>query len=421
MKTVALIWLSFLTLRLAAQDKAYAKSVIATLCSEEMAGRGYVNDGDKKAATFISSEFKKAGLQSFGPDYFQSFGFPVNTFPGQVDVMFDETQLMPGEDFIVSPGCSNVNGVFPLIWIDSALVDNTAEFEKVEKQFLRNTFLVIDGLKEAKCIHTDRVQKILSNQVKARGLVFANQEKLTWSVATEWDAFPKLYVMKGQIKRYQLKMTIKVLAEIKTHGTQNVIGYIKGSTYPDSFIVLTAHYDHLGKMGNWALFPGANDNASGTAMMLDMAKYFSKNKPAYSIVFMAFAGEEAGLFGSYYYTEHPLFSLKDISMLINLDLMGTGDKGMTVVNATVFPQEFQQLQVINITNGYLDDVKSRGKAKNSDHYYFTEKGVKSFFFYLMGDYHFYHDVFDTAEALPLSKYDQAFSLIRDFITELQHK
>jgi Zn-dependent M28 family amino/carboxypeptidase len=193
-----------------------------------------------------------------------------------------------------------------------------------------------------------------------------------------------------------------------------VIGYIKGSQYPDSFIVFSAHYDHLGMMGKWALFPGANDNASGVAMMLDIMHHYAKSKPKYSIAFMAFSGEEVGLFGSYYYTQHPLFDLRQISMLINLDLMGTGDKGMTVVNATLFPKEFQDIQVINLTKDYLPTVNPRGKAQNSDHYFFSENGVKAFYFYLMGEYHYYHDVYDLPEVLTLSKYNEAFKLIVDF-------
>src|SRR5690606_25921598 len=116
------------------------------------------------------------------------------------------------------------------------------------------------------------------------------------------------------------KITVEIQPEYRSHNARNVIGYIKGTAFPDSFIVFSAHYDHLGMMGKQALFPGANDNASGVAMMLDIMHHYKKNPPAYSVCFMAFAGEEAGLLGSYYYTEKPLFPLGQIAMLINLDL-----------------------------------------------------------------------------------------------------
>jgi len=181
--------------------------------------------------------------------------------------------------------------------------------------------------------------------------------------------------------------------------------------------VLTAHYDHLGKMGK-ALFPGANDNASGIAMMLDMATFFSKNPCKYSIAFIAFAGEEAGLIGSKAYTDNPWseIPLSKMKFLVNLDLMGSGEKGMAVVNATIFPEYFNKLKLANETNHYLSGFKSRGKAANSDHYWFTERGVKGFFFYLMGDYNHYHDILDNRENLKLGPYyDKSFRLIRDFI------
>lgn len=400
-----------------AQNIEYAKGIIKELCSEQYYGRGYVNEGNKKAADFIKKEFQSSSLNFFAKDYFQELAFQVNTFPYNVTVKLDDKELYPGEDYIVDAACPPVTGVYDIFVIDSSTVDNPVEFNDFLKRNLRTTFLVVDKLKGKKFLKQDIADQLLKNGYKARGLLFSEQEKLTWSTATEWKNFPIIYFTKGTLKREHQKISVIVESDLSPHNTQNVIGYIKGTQYPDSFIVFSAHYDHLGMMGKWAMFPGANDNASGVAMMLDIMKYYTKNKPKYSIAFMAFAAEEVGLFGSYFYTEHPLFPLKNISMLMNLDLMGTGDKGMTVVNATLFPKEFQDLQLINITKNYLPTVNSRGKAQNSDHYYFTENGVKAFYFYLMGEYHFYHDVYDLPEVLTMSKYTEAFNLIVDFTNE----
>ena len=195
---------------------------------------------------------------------------------------------------------------------------------------------------------------------------------------------------------------------------------VKGITNPDSFIVFSAHYDHLGRMGRGTYFPGANDNASGVSMLLNLAKHYSLeiNKPKYSMVFIAFAGEEAGLAGSKYFIEHPLVDLKKIRFLINLDLVGTGDEGMMVVNATEHKREFEQLKKINEDRQYLTHIGERGKSKNSDHYYFSENGVPAFFFYTMGGIQAYHDIYDKAETLPLTKYKEVFRLIRDFADSL---
>jgi hypothetical protein len=334
-------------------------------------------------------------------------------------VQVEDDILIPGEDFILSPGCPLVTGNFELVFADSATVDDPALLTAFEKSAFYKSFIVISGLKDAKVKNREKADAILQNKYKARGIIYNNLDKLTWGVATGWDKYPMLYVKKGNIKGFHHRIILDIQPELHSYNGANVIGYFKGSTYPDSFLVFSAHYDHLGMMGKTATFPGGNDNASGVAMMLDLVQYYKKNPPAYSICFMAFTGEEAGLFGSYYYTENPLFPLKQISLLLNLDLMGTGDKGMTVVNATLFPNEFRELQLINMTNDYLPVVNSRGKAQNSDHYYFSENGVKAFFFYLMGEYHAYHDINDTAEAVTFSRYKQAFELIRDFANGYQ--
>ncbi len=148
-----------------------------------------------------------------------------------------------------------------------------------------------------------------------------------------------------------------------------------------------------------------------------MCDYLYKNAPSYSVLFIAFGGEEAGLVGSKFYTENPnnYVSLDNMVFLINVDLMGSGQEGIMAVNGRVFTKQYQKLTSINSTNGYLTEVKARGEAANSDHYYFTKKGVPSFFFYLMGPYQHYHDIEDNANNLVLSNYyDKAFLLIRDF-------
>jgi Zn-dependent M28 family amino/carboxypeptidase len=171
-------------------------------------------------------------------------------------------------------------------------------------------------------------------------------------------------------------------------------------------------------MGKDTYFPGANDNASGISLLLNLAHYYASHPAKYSIGFICFAGEEAGLLGSKYYTENPLVPLKNIRFLINTDLAGTGDEGITVVNATEFPREFAYMNAINDEDKLLIKIYPRGKAANSDHYFFTEKGVPAFFFYTMGGIKAYHDVFDKAETLPLNEHEDLFKLIVQFNQKL---
>jgi Zn-dependent M28 family amino/carboxypeptidase len=174
-------------------------------------------------------------------------------------------------------------------------------------------------------------------------------------------------------------------------------------------------------MGNKTYFPGANDNASGISFLLSLAKYYAANPQPYTMAFICFAGEEAGLLGSKYFTEYPLLALQKIRFLINVDMVGTGETGITVVNATIHQKEFSLLNQLNDKNKYLKKINSRGKAANSDHYFFTEKDVPAFFIYTTGGISAYHDIYDRSKTLPLTEYQDLFKLFVDFNAALMNK
>jgi aminopeptidase YwaD len=252
----------------------------------------------------------------------------------------------------------------------------------------------------------------------AKGIIRLSDTKLTWTVAKEQAPIAQLIVAKDAWVSGAKSIEVNIKAEFeKKHKTQNVLAYVEGSEEPDKFLVVTAHYDHLGKMGKDVVFRGANDNASGVTMLLNLAKHYAKpeNQPKYSIVFIAFAGEEAGLLGSMYYVQNPVFPLEDIEFLINLDILGTGGEGITVVNGAVHTKEFEMLSKINSDRDYLVKVKKRGKAAISDHYPFSESGVPCFYIYTMGGIQAYHDVYDVPETLPLTEFEDIFRLLTDFV------
>jgi len=187
-------------------------------------------------------------------------------------------------------------------------------------------------------------------------------------------------------------------------------------------VLITAHYDHLGRMGKKVFFPGAHDNASGTAMITDLARYFADNPPEISVLFIAFSAEETGLEGSYYYSENPVVPLENTLFSLNLDIIGSGSTGIKVVNGKVLPDYFNILKRINTQNNYVKKVGKRGEAANSDHYHLYRMGVSAFFIYTTGDeYTEYHTVNDKAEGLPLTAYDGLFRLVSDFILEFPLK
>jgi Zn-dependent M28 family amino/carboxypeptidase len=204
----------------------------------------------------------------------------------------------------------------------------------------------------------------------------------------------------------------------ENYGTRNIIGYIPGST--EQFIVFTAHYDMLGSFGQGNYFPGASDNGSGTAMVLDLARHFSKGKkPYYSVAFMLFSGEEAGLMGSTHYVNHPLFPLEKIKLVVNLDMVGTGQQGVILFNAPQRPLEAALVQKINEEKQYMIEVEERPAKPNSDHWPFHEKGIPAIFFLTKGRSGGGHNIFDTPDKLPLYGYENLFKLVLDLTGELQ--
>ena len=401
------------------QNEEYFKHTIKILSANDKHGRGYVKHGDKKASKFIEKEFEKFGLKKLSSSFIQSFNLDVNTFPGKAFVEIDHKKLIPGKDFIIAPGSSSCKGNYELCRLNKALLDDSLQFEKFKSINFSDKFIVIDNQGMSSPEEKKALRSLSSNPFNARGIIFLTDEKLTWSVSQKLVNYLVLEINRSvfndSVKNIKLNIENKFIRKYKT---QNIIGYIPGSLNPDSFIVFSAHYDHLGQMGKETIFPGANDNASGTAMILDLANHYSKHRPKYSVVFMAFAAEEAGLVGSEYYTLNPLFPLEKIKFLINLDLMGYGEDGITVVNGSVFEKEFELLSKISSENGLLTSVNKRGKAANSDHYHFSEKGIKAFFIYTLGNSKAYHDIYDTPDQLKHPKYKEIFNLLIQFAEKL---
>ena len=219
----------------------------------------------------------------------------------------------------------------------------------------------------------------------------------------------------ANLNTIELNIESKVLTK---YINKNICAFIPGTTINDTVMVFSAHYDHLGGMGKATFFPGANDNASGVSVVLNLVKYYQKNPPKYKTVFIFFAGEEAGLLGSHYFVQSKVLDLSKIKFLINLDLLGTGDDGIMVVNGYTFEKQFKLLESINTEKNLVKEIKKRGKASNSDHYWFSEAGVPCFFIYTLGGTTSYHDIYDVANKLPLTDYVDVFKLITEFAGKL---
>jgi len=416
MKKFILLLLISLTINFYSQSKQ-AIEIINELCSDELCGRGYVNNGHLKAARFIRDNFKDLGLKQYKKgNYLQSFNINVNTFPYDLHIILDSIEINEGIDYHLSPISGSAKGNFDLIYLKTLDISDFLNFRNKEN-LLANKIVVISA---DSVNNTDSISFFNNLKYELAAtycpVIWLTEKKLTWSVGAQELQYPIIELNSSTLNNAkQISLDIKNVYRDNLV-CNNLIGFINGKKENKS-IVISAHYDHLGMMGK-AMFKGANDNASGVTMMLSLAEYYSKNKPKYNIVFMAFGAEEPGILGSKYYVENPWFPLEDIKLLLNLDLLGTGNEGICVVNGTLHKKTFKKLSKINKKQELVPKIKIRGRAANSDHYWFSQRGVPAFFIYTLGGIKAYHDIYDLPETLPLTEFNDVKTLLLKFIEKL---
>ena len=201
--------------------------------------------------------------------------------------------------------------------------------------------------------------------------------------------------------------------------SQNVVAYIEGSTHPEEVIIISGHLDHLGT-SNDVTFYGADDNASGTAALMEMAKAFALAKkeghgPKRSILFLHLTAEEAGLLGSSYYVKHPIYPLEKTVVDLNIDMIGRVDRiyeekqeenyiyiiGADRLSTKLhYISEAANAQFTNLILDYKynDERDNNRYYYRSDHYNFALENIPVIF-YFNGDHADYHQPTDTPDKI----------------------
>lgn len=182
----------------------------------------------------------------------------------------------------------------------------------------------------------------------------------------------------------------------------NLIAYIEGSNQPERFIVVTAHYDHLG-VQDGEIYNGADDNASGTGGLMASASYFTDHQPQNSIIFIAFDAEEQGLGGARHFVENPVVSLEQIVLNVNMDMISNNFENElyavgTYHNPFLKPiiEEFTGGAPVNVLFGFDSDEWDQDWTMSSDHGPFYQKGIP-FVYFGVEDHPHYHAPTDTFE------------------------
>ncbi len=239
------------------------------------------------------------------------------------------------------------------------------------------------------------------------------------------DKKPNSFIIEG------IRVNIKVKCEKEHFQGKNVIGFVEGSdpVLKNECVVFMAHYDHLGMDENGEVFNGADDNGSGTVTLLEVAKAFAglDKKPKRSIVFLWVTGEEIGMLGSQYYTEHPLFPLEKTVACINVDMDGrVFEQRDTVWNKS--PKMVKGFNgLYTLTNDFWPELKKINSDKcktlglipeyslpsnflrSSDHFSFHKNGVP-ILNYATGYHADYHKVTDDVWRINFDKMKQVANL-----------
>src|SRR5688572_16345243 len=310
---------------------------IQYLSDDKLEGRRAGSPGERLAMEYISNQFRAIGLIPKGTDnYYQPFEInDGKRIDSATQFFINGTALQTGKDY------------FPFPFTASKMIEATPSLslQEADMPWFIDLGEVMEENKNNP--HFDLVDYIRSNSKKAidrhaTAVILYNSsgfdDKLIFDPRdrTETVTVPVLYVTKDAAKKYfadkgaTLGIKLRTAIAAKTRTGNNVIGYIDNGAA--NTVVLGAHFDHLGygedgnsmvRTGERAIHNGADDNASGTAALIELArKLRSSSAKNQNYQFIAFSGEEIGLFGSKYFTEHATIDLKSINYMINMDMVG---------------------------------------------------------------------------------------------------
>lgn len=245
------------------------------------------------------------------------------------------------------------------------------------------------------------------------------------------DSFDEFVKTRDKInatgKPAHLNLKTSLVAEQKKSVSQltgsNVLGCVEGSdeALKNQVVVVSAHYDHLGMRGS-SIFNGADDNGSGSSMVMDLAQAFAEAKkagagPRRSVLFLLVSGEEKGLLGSEFYSEHPVFPLENTVADVNVDMIGRTDKKhdgnpnyIYVIGADRLSTMLHKInaaanqQFVHLDLDYTYNAKDDPNRfyYRSDHYNFAKHGIPSVFFF-SGTHEDYHRPADTIDKIMFNK------------------
>lgn len=475
------------------------KTHLTILASDEYEGRETGNPGNEKAANYITTKMDSLGLSPAGIEnsYSQPVAFTFSKW-SDTDIYVNSKRFKHLWDYVAFPNRNKSNAAIKadeIIYLGYGIDDpKYSDYDKVDvsgkvimiqkgEPIKKDSTSRITGtstmsawstdietkLSTAKkagvelvLIIEDDIKKMLSeNRRNLIGYVTELGVKNEDDLTTANHAYISTNVAKA-IAGDQLKKMIKsrtrsnkkgkacdvpmssdfimnMSKEVQVLESENVAAMVTGSEKPDEIIIVSAHYDHLGKRGD-EIYNGADDNGSGTTTIMEIAEAFQYAKqaghgPKRSVLFLWMTGEEKGLLGSAYYAENPLFPLSNTVADVNVDMVGRVDEKYTnnphyiyVIGSDRLSTDLHEInesanqKYTQLTLDYTfnsEDDPNRYYYR-SDHYNFAKKGIPSIF-YFNGVHADYHKTSDTVEKINFQKMQEVGRHIMHVTWELANR
>lgn len=450
------------------------------LASPERQGRGAGTSGLDQASKYIADHFKRVGLQPAGDNgsYWQSFNVTTSANPGTANQLSlgSGNNLRLDSDYVPVSFSSNGEANGPIVFAGYGITAPELHYDDYANLDVKGKIVVVlryepkrfrkdaSGKEKPYSHHAHLISKAINARDHgAKALLLVNGElegkqedklirfgsiagpenagilmaHVTNPVVEGWmkGAGKSLFEVQRQMESKSetnsfelpatLRLSMKVDIQRQQATVRNVIGYLPGKT--NEYIVIGAHYDHLGlgdqsslapsKVGQ--VHPGADDNASGTAGVLELARVLSAKRDELKrgVLFMTFAGEEIGLLGSAHWVNHPTRPLSEAAAMLNMDMIGRVNGSKLFVGGTGTGSTFEAI-LKEATKDYDFRIDfSQDGYSASDHTSFAGKSIPVLFFCsgLHGDYHKPSDTWDKINATASA---QVVNLVSDVATRL---
>ncbi len=453
MKIVFVFIFSVCAFNLFAQDKTAAKfaatitpadlkAKLTIIAGDQMEGRETATEGQRRAASYIEDFFKKLKLVPGDSGKYQM------AFPVYQDSITAATLIANGKNFSLGNDFAPAGNTIPAgTW----QVQNVAFAGKGVKDSTHNDYDSLDVKDKWILITPSSGEQSMRGlrqvinlvpQYKAAGLLIVSNNfprknfKATGNMylaQSKENSVPVFFISQNLAdailnmhvdstaarKSYDANLNININKTTSNLQSTDVLGLIPGTEKKNEYVFITGHYDHLGKRDS-VIYYGADDDGSGTTSVLEIAEAFAAARdkgfqPKRTIVFMTVSGEEKGLWGSKYYTDHPVFPLDSTSVDLNIDMVGRIDPSRNYGDSTNYVYTIGEDKLssdlmhlsdsINNTYAHLELDRKFNDPKDpnrfyyrSDHYNFASKGVP-IIFYFNGVHADYHRPTDTVDKI----------------------